>query len=148
MAALAAQAEQAFAAILRNTVVPNFTKLAISATEKAIADSERRFAEQNRQVQIQRQADNTKIEQLTNLVVSLSNTIDGMAASQTAFQEQILRLQRQADVPARGGSGSAASTAPTTEPQGVRQSVEDQELQVIEDLMHAGNYEEATIQVS
>ena len=145
---VAAQAEQAFAAILRNTVVPNFTKLAISATEKAIADSERRFAEQNRQVQIQRQADNTKIEQLTNLVVSLSNTIDGMAASQTAFQEQILRLQRQADGPARGGSGSAASTAPTTEPQGVRQSVEDQELQVIEDLMHAGNYEEATIQVS
>lgn len=143
---VATQTEQAFATVLRNTIVPTFTKLAVSATEKAVADVERRLLEQTRQAQVQRQADNVKIEQLTSLVVSLSNTIDGMAASQTAFQEQILKLQRQVETSSRSNASGATAT-PVPEPEVIHQSIEDQELAAISDMMHTGKYEEATIQV-
>ncbi|KAL1306525.1 hypothetical protein AAFC00_005216 [Neodothiora populina] len=141
---VAAQTEQAFATVLRNSIVPNFTKLAVSATEKAVGDVERRFAEQLRQSQAQRQQDNARIEQLTNLVASLSNTVDGMAASQAAFQEQILKLQRQGGTEVRGGSNASAASddrAEVTSP-----SAEEREVQAVTSLMTQGKYEEATIQ--
>lgn len=138
---VAAQAEHAFSATLRNTIIPNFNRLAVSTTEKSIAEVERRFAER---VQVQQDRDNMKIEQLTDLVVSLSNTINGMAATQTAFQEQILKLQRQVASSAPGDSNRSITPAAELD---VVQSVEDQELAVITDMMTQGKYEDATIEV-
>ncbi|KAF1353414.1 hypothetical protein BDV97DRAFT_346495 [Delphinella strobiligena] len=143
---VAAQAEQAFSSVLRSSIVPNFTKLAASSTDKLLAEVERRHAEQLRQAQVQRQNDNVQIAELTNLVMSLSSTIDGMAASQAAFQEQILKLQRQvASGSQEGSTASVVSVVPAAAPEIVHRSIEDEEVTVVEEMMHAGSYEEATI---
>lgn len=142
---VAAQAEKAFSAVLHNTVIPAFTQLAVSTVEKSVADAERRFAEQHRQAQVQHNNDQKKIEQLTNLVASLSNTVEGMATSQAAFQEQILKQQRQGSSDGRSGVNSTPS--PSVTDRTVHQSIEDQELAMITEMMQQGKFEDATIQV-
>ncbi|KAH0418939.1 hypothetical protein KCU90_g11073, partial [Aureobasidium melanogenum] len=136
---LAPQIEQSFASVLRNSIVPNFTNLAQTSTKKAVADVERRFTEQLRDAEVQRQKDNAKIEQLSDLVLGLSKTIHEMAAGQSAFQEQILKLQRQI-----AGDNSARSAVSTEAD--VVASIEDPELDGITALMTQGRYEEGTIQ--
>ncbi|KAI5247349.1 hypothetical protein E4T43_02105 [Aureobasidium subglaciale] len=136
---LAPQIEQSFATILRNSIVPNFTNLAQTSTKKAVADVERRFAEQLRDAEVKREKDNAKIEQLSDLVLGLSNTIHEMAAGQSAFQKQILKLQRQI-----AGENSAPSAVSTEAD--VVQSIEDPELEGITAMMTQGKYEEGTIQ--
>lgn len=140
---LAPQIEQSFATILRNSIVPNFTNLAQTSTKKAIADVERRFTEQLRDAEVQRQKDNAKIEQLSDLVLGLSKTIHEMAAGQSAFQEQILKYQRQIS----GSQDNSARSAVSTEVDAVP-SIEDPELESITNLMTQGRYEEGTILVS
>ncbi|OBW64530.1 MAG: DNA-directed RNA polymerase [Aureobasidium pullulans] len=136
---LAPQIEQSFATVLRNSIVPNFTSLAQTSTKKAVADVERRFTEQLRDAEVQRQKDNAKIEQLSDLVLGLSKTIHEMAAGQSAFQEQILKLQRQ--IAGDNSARSAVSTEADVVP-----SIEDPELDGITNLMTQGRYEEGTIQ--
>lgn len=140
---LSAQVEQAFTAVLRNSIVPNFTSLATSTVQKAIADVERRSAEQVRQAEVQRAQDQAKIEQLTTLVLGLSKTVEEMAAAQSTFQEKILSLQRPGMESAQEGSSRSLESAED----GVLQSIEDMELAVITDMMTRGQYEEGTIQV-
>ncbi|THW30589.1 hypothetical protein D6D23_00052 [Aureobasidium pullulans] len=135
---LAPQIEQTFTTLLRNSIVPNFTNLAQTSTKKAVADVERRFTEQLHEAEVQRQKDNAKIEQLSDLVLGLSKTIHEMAAGQSAFQEQILKLQRQI-----AGDNSARSANSEAD---VVPSIEDPELDGITNLMTAGRYEEGTIQ--
>jgi WD40 repeat protein len=136
---LTPQIEQSFATVLRNSIVPNFTTLAQTSTKKAVADVERRFTEQLRDVEVQRQKDNVKIEQLSDLVLGLSKTIHEMAAGQAAFQEQILKLQRQ--IAGDNSARSAVSTEADVVP-----SIEDPELEGITAMMTQGRYEEGTIQ--
>ncbi|KAH0292755.1 hypothetical protein M436DRAFT_38439 [Aureobasidium namibiae CBS 147.97] len=136
---LTPQIEQSFATVLRNSIVPNFTTLAQTSTKKAVADVERRFAEQLRDAEVQRQKDNAKIEQLSDLVLGLSKTIHEMAAGQSAFQEQILKLQRQ--IAGENSARSAVSTEGDVVP-----SIEDPELEGITAMMTQGRYEEGTIQ--
>lgn len=135
---LSAQVEQTFTTVLRNTIVPTFTNLSVSATQKAIADVERRFTEQLRQAEVHRQADNQKIEQLTALVMRMGD-------SQSAFQEQILKLQQQqAASSSREGSPERSVVVSDVEP---KLSVEDKELDTITQLMTTGQYEAGTIKV-
>jgi hypothetical protein len=137
---LAPLIEQSFATILRNSIVPSFTSLAQTSTKKAVGDVERRFSEQLREVEVQRQKDNTKIEQLSDLVLGLSKTIHEMAAGQSAFQEQILKLQHQ--IAGENSARSAVSNESDVVP-----SIEDPELEGITSMMTQGRYEEGTIQV-
>jgi hypothetical protein len=136
---LTPQIEQSFATVLRNSIVPNFTTLAQTSTKKAVADVERRFTEQLRDAEVQRQKDNAKIEQLSDLVLGLSKTIHEMAAGQSAFQEQILKLQSQ--IAGDNSARSAVSTEADVVP-----SIEDPELEGITAMMTQGRYEEGTIQ--
>ncbi|KAI4725920.1 hypothetical protein E4T49_06352 [Aureobasidium sp. EXF-10728] len=136
---LCPQIEQSFTTVLRNSIVPAFTNLAQTSTKKAVADVERRFTEQLRDAEVQRQKDNAKLEQLSDLVLGLSKTIHEMAAGQSAFQEQILKLQRQI-----AGDNSARSAVSTEAD--VMPSIEDPELDGITALMTQGRYEEGTIQ--
>ncbi|GAB7357413.1 hypothetical protein MBLNU459_g8343t3 [Dothideomycetes sp. NU459] len=138
---LSAQVDQSFTSVLRNSIVPSFTKLAMSTTQSAIADVQRHFGEQLRQAEVQRVSDHAKIEQLTNLVLGLSKTVHEMAAGQSAFQEQILKFQR----PGLGSAHESSSRSVETAEADIVQSIEDQELAVITDKMTQGNYEEGTI---
>lgn len=140
---ISTQIEQTIGAVLKNTIMPNFSSLSVAATQKAVADVEQRFSQKLQQAELQRQKDNAEIKQLSNLVLRLSETVHGMAASQSSFQEQILKLQRQVEPSARTGSTRSATSSKSD----VVPSVEDEELEQITALMTEGHFEEGTIKV-
>ena len=128
----------------RTTIMPSFTESAVRAAQQAAGDIERRTTEQIRHTEVQRVNDSSKIDQLTNLVRGLSETVHTMAAAQTEFQNEILKLQRQlssqaSDPPTR--SEGPVKVAP------IQKSSEDQELDLIAKLIGDGNYQDGTVRV-
>lgn len=117
--------------------------MATQAAQKMVTDLEKRLAQQSQQAEAQRQKDNAKIEELSNMVRSLSSTVQNMASSQSAFQEQILKMQREnkskASTPGSNTSGSAVPEPPAEE--------EDAEVADMTRKLTNGQYEKATIQV-
>ncbi|SMY21618.1 unnamed protein product [Zymoseptoria tritici ST99CH_1A5] len=116
--------------------------MATQASQKMIADLESRLGQQQRSAEAQRQQDNAKIEELSNIVRTLSATMQDMAASQTAFQEQILKMQREnksAPQPSANTGSDSASAEVQAEP-------EDQDVARMTQMLIGGRYEEATIQ--
>ena len=134
-----------FTTILNNDIVPAFTDLAITAAQKASGDIERRVREQIRQAEMQHQDDSVKIDQLTDLVRGLSETVHTMAAAQSDFQLEILKLQQKA---AQEGQNLARRSSPSpSESASMHISPEQEELEAIATSMQEGNVEEATFMV-
>src|SRR5699024_7047932 len=77
---------------LHNTINPAFKNLALRASEKIGADMEKQMQAQMQQYEVHRHNDSAKIDQLTSLVRGLSDTVAAMAATQTGFQNEVLRL--------------------------------------------------------
>lgn len=117
--------------------------MASQASQKMISDLEGRIAQQQRQADVQRQQDNAKIEELSSIVRSLSVTMQNMAASQSAFQEQILKMQRE-NKPAPSLSTSSAD-APVEAEADVEP--EDPDVASMTNKLMTGQFEDATIQV-
>ncbi|TVY52293.1 hypothetical protein LCER1_G006486 [Lachnellula cervina] len=156
------QVEEQFAMLLQDVVTPAFTNLAIATSQKVANDVQRQAAQQIDTIERERQADNAKIGQLTQLVTSLTETISSMAAAQTEFQGQFLRLQNQAaaDRRARQAEESRDSASNTSNTGGnvsnalVRPVVEktpeeleyEEMFESIKGAMDAGLYESAVIQ--
>lgn len=140
--------EKEFNSTLNNTIVPAFQHLAVNIAQKSTVDTENRVHEYLRRAEAQHRDDTTKIDQLSNLVRGLSETVQMMAASQTDFQQEILNLQQQA-AQDRRGDASSQSHGPrgSTEIALTRKSPEQEELDMITTLMSEGRYEEGTIQV-
>ncbi|KAI5304966.1 hypothetical protein KEM56_005588 [Ascosphaera pollenicola] len=112
-------------------------------------ETESRFADQVRELEAQRQQDSKKIEELTDLVRSLSQTVTLMAQGQTKFQGEILQLQ-QHQSSARIAPVPASTPSTVTTPAHVQAeqpvvSLEDREIAEIDQLMKAGKYEEGSI---
>ncbi|MCJ1399569.1 hypothetical protein MMC11_002771 [Xylographa trunciseda] len=149
---VANQVERQFSVILNQTVLPSFQNIAIGAAQRMTAETERRMSEQFKQVDNQHREDSSKIDQLTTLVRGLSETVSAMAAAQSGFQSEILRLQQQnaqdrlASSSAKTGSVEAheASIAPSDSPEPLL-TPEQQELDNITTLMKEGRFEEGTI---
>lgn len=139
---VAQRVQQQVSAMLQKQLPDMTTK----AAQKMIGDLESKFNQHRNSSEAQRQQDSLKIEELSGIVRSLSATLQGMAASQTAFQEQIMKLQREA----RSGRGdhtrSAASSPPAD--QQAPPEPEDFEINNMTQLLVDGKYEEATIQVN
>jgi len=107
----------------------------------------------------QRQTDSFKVDQLTSLVRGLSDTVASMAAAQTGFQTEILRLNRrltsrqieeesrrvsQAQQPQQQQPQQAGY--PTTPSDVVLpRTAEEIELADIAQLMHEGRFEEGSV---
>ncbi|TVY33475.1 hypothetical protein LOCC1_G008560 [Lachnellula occidentalis] len=156
------QVEEQFAALLQDVVTPAFTNLAIATSQKVAKDVQRQAAQQIDSIERDRQTDNAKIGQLTQLVTSLTETISSMAAAQTEFQGQFLRLQNQAAADRRarqaeesrdsvsnpsntGGNSSNALVRPVVEK--TPEELEYEEMfDSIKGAMDAGQYESAVIQ--
>ncbi|TKA62019.1 hypothetical protein B0A49_11037 [Cryomyces minteri] len=134
-----------FTTALRNSIVPNFTSHAMTAAQNMASEIERRTTEQLRQAEVQRNEDSVKIEQLTSLVRSLSETVREMAAGQSVFQQEILKMQRSAAQPVKEPASNRSVTSIRSTPAPTL-SVEEEELQSITSLMTEGRYEEGTIQ--
>lgn len=154
---VAFRVEEQFAGLLQNVVTPAFSQLAVQTSQKVAGDIHRQATEQIRAIERQHQSATVKIEQLTQLVTGLTETISSMAAAQTDFQGQFLRMQQQAamdrrqiahtnesNIP-RGSVSSAALTAPA--PMKSPGEIEyEAMLSSIQALMSAGDYENAVIQ--
>ncbi|TVY82474.1 hypothetical protein LSUE1_G003625 [Lachnellula suecica] len=155
---VAFRVEEQFAGILQEIVTPAFAKLAVDASQKVANDVQRQAAQQIKAIQREREADSVKIEQLTQLVTGLTETVSSMASAQTEFQGQFLRLQNQAAQDRRsrqtGGSVSNPSNAGNSQNALVGPVVQktadeieyDEMLESIEGVMAAGQYENAVIQ--
>lgn len=111
---VAFKVEEHFAATMQKIVVPAFENLAVQTSRKVAGDVQRQAAEQINNLERQRQSDSVKIEQLMQLVTGLTETVSSMAAAQTEFQGQFLKIQQQVtsdkrDTPRHSQSGTAAS---------------------------------------
>ena len=136
--------EEQFANTLHNTVVPAFKQLAITTSQHVAHDVERKAAETIGTLERQRHADSIKIQNLTELVTRLSQTVSSMADAQTEFQAQFMKMQQQEKASAdQSAPPSSARSAP------VEQSREDKEydemLQFIQTAMNEGKFDLAVI---
>lgn len=137
--------EREFTTTLHNTIVPTFTNLAVTVGQKVSGDTERRVREQLQQAEMQHHDDSVKIDQLTDLVRGLSETVHTMAAAQSDFQHEILKLQQKA---AQEGQDLARRPSPTpSESASMHMSPEQEELEAIATSMQEGHFEEATVMV-
>lgn len=114
--------------------------MATQASQKMIADLEGRIEKQQRQAETQRQQDSAKIEELSSIVRSLSLTMQNMAASQSAFQEEILKMQRE-------NKSAASPTASTGNAPVAEAESEDSDIADMTAKLMSGQFEDATIQV-
>ena len=92
---VATHVENEFSAILHGTISPAFKDLALGTAQKMASEVERRTADQIHRAEAHRHQDSLKIDQLHDLVHSLTHTVSRMAEAQTDFQREILKLQRQ-----------------------------------------------------
>ncbi|KAL2825476.1 hypothetical protein BDW59DRAFT_73139 [Aspergillus cavernicola] len=142
MSALESQVTKA----MHDTLTPTLKNIALRAAEKVGADVERQTQAQMKQYEIQRQNDVGKIDQLTTLVRGLSDTVAAMAAAQTGFQNEVLRLnqvlaQQGAERQVREKSAASVSPVPLTD----SRSPEEIEITEIAQLMSEGRYEEGSV---
>ncbi|KAL4750433.1 hypothetical protein BDW72DRAFT_175926 [Aspergillus terricola var. indicus] len=143
---LSAQVESQISKTVHDSLAPTLKNVALRAAEKVANDAEKRMQAQSKQFEAQRQADSIKIDQLTSLVRGLSDTVTAMAAAQTGFQNEVLRLNQvlaQNGPEARHGSGNLGITSPGALTGSV--SPEDREITEIAQFMREGKYEEGSV---
>jgi hypothetical protein len=145
---IASHLESEMSRALHNSITPSFKNLALQAAEQIGSDMQKQLQVQMKQYEIQRHNDAAKIDQLTTLVRGLSDTVASMAAAQTNFQNEILRLNRvlsakQQDEESRS-SQQASSAGRAAAPSEAR-TAEDLELAEIAQLMSEGRYEEGSV---
>ena len=142
--------ETQFSTILHESITPAFKSLALSTVHAMGTDLEQRVAESVQKAELQQRSNAAKIDRLTTLVTSLSDTVHTMATAQSDFQAEILKLQREnmrerqgwrAGTPAREGG---LDGGPVRE---VEISREQRELQEVVGLMREGRFEEGTVKV-
>ena len=150
---IAGHVEKEFSTILRDTITPTFVELAVNTAQNLSSETERRVSEQLQKADVQRRDDQAKIDQLTALIRGLSETVHTMAAAQTEFQTEILKLQQRSLEERRASSTRTvsrrqgeSSVAPSVSPP-PQKSPEQAELEDITALMSSGQYEEGTVQV-
>ncbi|KAL9585821.1 MAG: hypothetical protein Q9212_001299 [Teloschistes hypoglaucus] len=147
---LTSHVEREFSSGLHNTIMPAFHNLAVNVAQKAAKETEIRVQEKIKQADSQHRKDSAKIDQLTELVRGLSETVHTMAAAQSDFQQEILKLQQhvmQDRHSSSGGTGSMhGASAASRESTTVFKAPEQEALESVASLVDANRYEEATIQ--
>ena len=149
---LTSHVEREFSSTLHTHISPAFKSLAVEVATKVSGEIEHRVRDQLQKAEVQHREDTSKIDQLTNLVRGLSETVHTMAAAQSEFQQEILKLQQAArerqTSSSRDHSGDHqhASHA-STESQSLPKSPEQEELELLSILMNEGRFDECTIQV-
>ena len=153
-AKVSAHVEKQFSVMFESTVIPAFKDLTLGAAAKMATEAEQRVSQQLDRANLQHREDSGKIEQLTNVVRALSETVQSMAEAQSDFQKEILRLQQQQQqqlVPRTADTQSSPAYAdtivskPTPDPE---TTAEMRELEEIKATMAAGNFQEGTVLVS
>ncbi len=146
---LAGHVEREFSSALHTHISPAFKSLAVEAATKVSGETEHRVREQLQKAEVQHREDTSKIDQLTNLVRGLSETVHTMATAQSQFQQEILKLQQERQTSStRGRSVDHQHVShDSTESQPLQKSPEQEELEMLSSLMDQCRFEECTIQV-
>lgn len=150
---IAGHVEKEFLSALHNTIAPSFKSLAVNVAQKTSIETETRVREQLRQAELQRQNDSAKIDDLTVAVRGLSETVNTMAAAQSEFQPEILKLQvqaaqeRQANLIRETSRQHQEASQGSTSSAETRLTPEQAELNAISNMMDDQRYEDAIIQV-
>ncbi len=146
---LAGHVEREFSSTLHTHIAPAFKSLAVEVATKVSGETERRVREQLQKAEVQHREDTAKIDQLTNLLRGLSETVHTMAAAQSQFQQEILKLQQERKASSSRGRSvdHAHASHASTESQPVQKSPEQEEFELLSGLMNQGRFEECTIQV-
>lgn len=143
--------------IMASSVMPGLSNLISQSMHKISTDIQSRSTDQISIIEQQYHSNSMKIAQLTQLVTGLSETVSSMAAAQTEFQGQFLKMQSQATKNKFNASrqseshsnhpNSRPSTALTGSVERIRVDEEyDSMLKRISISMNAGQYENAVIQ--
>ena len=151
---LATQIEAEFKTSLRNTILPVFQREAERIVLKTAHEVDSRNKAHMQELEKNRHSDTVKIDQLTQLVRGLGQTIQTMAKAQSEFQEEIRKLQRQGGMQSGRGTppqledSSAKTPAQTPQPEPtVPKTAEEIERENILSLLADGRIEEGTVTV-
>lgn len=142
--------EKQFATVLQQTIAPAFQNLAVGAAQKMNVETERRVAEQLKQVTVQHREDAAKIDQLENAVIQMTHTLHAMADAQTAFQNEFLATRRENTRDTPGGTATGEATEEQlalTASGDVGNTPAEQALRDVMTQFLSGKWEEATSQV-
>lgn len=147
---LASQIESELSSSLHSTIGPALNAATQRSVEKVGSNLEKQLQAQLKHYEAQRHNDSAKIDKLTTLVGSLSDTVSSMAAAQASFQNEILRLNRilSSQQAEDGKLALHQSTAPASaHPREVprQRTPEEIELAEISQLMNEGRYEEGSV---
>ena len=149
---VAFRVEEQFATLLQNVVTPAFTRLAAQTSQNAVAEIQRQVTGKIEALEQRHNTDGVKISQLMKLVSSLSETVTSMAAAQTEFQGQFLRIQQQIAAEKRdatqgreSATGASAGISRPVEEKTPQQLQYESMLQDVSTAMHEGSYETAII---
>lgn len=146
---LCSHVDREFSSALHSTIMPAFQKLTASVAQKAGNETEVRIQEKLQRAESQHRNDSAKIDQLTDLVRGLSETVHAMAAAQSDFQQEILKLQQQVIQERRTSSGSTRRASPGSRASTTAPKTPEQEaVESVASLIDANRFEEATISVS
>ncbi len=132
---------------VRTSINPALSDLPARVALQVSSDVERNFTEKLRQADAQRANDSLKIDQLTTLVRGLSEMVHTMAAAQSEFQSEILKLQRQVVQSRDESTRSEAEASVRTASTATTKSPEEKEMEAVMELVKDGNYTEGTIKV-
>ncbi|CAL8579472.1 hypothetical protein XPA_005216 [Xanthoria parietina] len=133
--------DREFSTALQKTIMPAFQSLTVNLSQKINNEAEARMQAQAQRAESQHRQDSIKIDQLTELVRGLSETVHAMAGAQSEFQQEILKLQQHVMQDRRKESNDT-SRQPTTAPKTPQQEA----LDSVAELISTGRYEEGTIQ--
>ncbi|OAX82515.1 hypothetical protein ACJ72_03137 [Emergomyces africanus] len=143
-ASISSRLDKDITRVLQEKIVPSFREESIQQARMMTKEVERQFVGQMKQYELRQRNDSTKIDQLTTLVRSLSETISTMAAAQSQFQNEILELNRQLGAKAESPQKQSAP-GPAQEIAPPKPSPEKIELEEISELLNGGRYEEGSI---
>jgi hypothetical protein len=108
-AAVSTGVQQEVLNLISSRVTPTFTGVAVQAIQQAAGEIQRQYHAEFDRMNAQRLADSNRVEQLVSLVTRLSDTVSTMAAAQSQFQGEFLKLQQHAVHDRHGGSGHTGS---------------------------------------
>ena len=154
----AAAIEKPILAKLQNEVLPQFQKMTLDATRKQVGDAEERLRSQLKAANLQNQQYGAKIDELTDMVRALQQSLQS-AASQPAngprqptnFPQQATRVPNYSDTDQSSGDERTLrqQAVPQAAPQAPAQARSLMaEQNHIAELLSAGQFEPAMLAVS
>ncbi|KAL8695830.1 MAG: hypothetical protein Q9224_003127 [Gallowayella concinna] len=139
---LTSHVDREFSTALQKTIMPAFQNLTVNVAQKVSKEAEVRMQAHLQHAESQHRQDSVKIDQLTELVRGLSETVHAMAGAQSEFQQEILKLQQQVMQDRRTTSGDTG----TTHQSNAQKSPEQEAIDSVAGLIDTSKYEEGIIQ--